>query len=190
MSSEVAPKLNKKFQKSLKYPLPEWHVCQGNSNDCGPFSATIVANALRNGAVVDAQKLARAMEEAPKEPGFTLPARMKGWATFPWGIVYALRSFGFEARWKIGASLRHLKENLDNGLTTIVIVGDPLRFDNGKWAGWAHYKVLYAWDPMQGWAFVDPAASTAEVFSYQDDASFQEQWTWMGRHVIEVWLKD
>ncbi len=188
--SDTKPKLKKKFQKSLNYPLPEWHVNQGNSNDCGPFSATIVANALRNAAVVDAPKLARAMEDAPREPGQLLPARMKGWATFPWGIVYALRSFGFEAQWKMGTSLRRLKGNLDKGVTSIVIVGDPLRFDNGKWAGWAHYKVLYAWDPEEGWAFVDPAAPDSDIFSYQDDKSFQEQWTWMGRHVIEVWVKE
>lgn len=185
-------KLNKTWKKQLPQPLPKWHVHQGASNDCGPYCATIVANALRDDAVVDPHSLARALEQAPEDAptgnawrAKLLPARIKGWATFPWGVVYALESMGFQARWRVGASLKRLRKNLDKGRTTIVIVGDPLNSVDGQWRGWAHYKILYAWDPDSGWAFVDPAAT--DVFSYQDAESFKEQWTWMGRNLIEVW---
>jgi len=186
------PKLKKKarWKKQYKQPLHKWHIHQGNTNDCGPFSATIAANALRDALVLDAPTLARAMERAPEDKRRIIPARIKGWATFPWGVVYALRKMGFKARWRMGASLNRLQRNLDRGRVSIVIVGDPLNFKDGVWRGWAHYKVLYAWDPDEGWAFVDPAAREEEVFSYQEPDEFAEQWTWMGRHLIEVWDDD
>ncbi|MBN1874445.1 MAG: hypothetical protein JXA33_09465 [Anaerolineae bacterium] len=182
------PKLQKHWAKMLSKPVPKWHTYQGNSNDCGPFCATMAANALRDAPVVDAPTLARTMEEAPEDDVVRLlPPRIKGWATFPWGVVYALRKMGFEARWRFGVSKARLRENLDEDRVSIVIVGDPLAFKEGKWVGWAHYKVLYAWDPEDGWAFVDPAAPASQVYSYQDDEAFEDQWSWMGRHVIEVW---
>lgn len=185
--TDNTPKLKKKWNKSMAKPLPKWHIHQGSTNDCGPFCATIAANALRDTQILDAPTLARAMEGAPDETGRLIPWRIKGWATFPWGIVYALRSLGFKARWRVGASLKRLKKNLDRGRITIVIVGDPLDFKDGEWRGWSHYKVLYAWHPKRGWAFVDPAASASDVFSYQDEESFEREWTWMGRHIIEIW---
>jgi len=185
--ADAMPKLKKVWKKQMRQPLPKWHKHQGGTNDCGPYSAMIAANALRNAAIVDAKTLARAMEGAPDVRGTIFPSRIKGWATFPWGIVHALRALGFKARWRVGASLKRLQENLDKGLSTIVIVGDPLDFEDGEWRGWAHYKVLYAWDSENGWAFVDPITPEGEAFSYQDEESFEEQWTWMGRHVIEIW---
>lgn len=185
-------RLNRTWYKKLAKPLPDWHVYQGDTNDCGPFCATIAVNALREEAVADADTLARALEQAPEDESIgqswrakLLPARIKGWATFPWGLAYALRSMGFESRWRVGASSDRLRDNLDKGLTTIVIVGEPLRLIDGEWRGWSHYKILYAWDPKLGWAFVDPAST--DVFSYQDAESFEDQWTWMGRNIIEVW---
>ncbi len=184
------PKLKYKWDKVMPQPLPKWHVYQGHTNDCGPFCATIAANALHDDAVVDAPTLARAMEGAPQDMGRLLPSRVKGWATFPWGLVHALRSLGFQARWRVAASLDRLKNNVYEDRVTIVIVGDPFDFEDGEWRGWAHYKVLYAWDPESGFAFVDPASSEADVFSYQDAASFEHEWSWMGRIMIEVWTED
>jgi len=50
--------------------------------------------------------------------------------------------------------------------------------------------VLYAWDPDEGFAFVDPASADGVVFSYQDEASFAMQWRATGRQMIEVWDPD
>jgi hypothetical protein len=191
--AEPAKKVTKKaltkvWAKRMPQPIPNWHVYQGNTNDCGPYCATIAANALRDADVLDAPTLARAMEDAPKDMKRLLPSRVSGWATFPWGIVYALRQLGFKARWRLGASLNRLEKNLERGRVSIVIVGDPLNFHEGRWAGWAHYKILYAQHPVEGLAFVDPMAP--EVYSFQDVDTFKEEWTWMGRNIIEVWDED
>ncbi len=181
--TDTIPKLDKPWAKQLKRPLAKWHHNQGSTNDCGPFSAAIVANGLRDKQVIDAPALARAMEQAPKDCPIPLPFsldRIPGSATFPWGVAHALEQQGFKARWHVLSSIDHLKENLDKGLATIVIVGNPKE-------GWAHYKVLYAWDPKHGWAFVDPAAAEKQAFSYQEDASFEEQWSAIGRICVEVW---
>lgn len=177
----------KVWKKQLKQPFPKWHRHQGSSNDCGPYSAMIVINGLLDREVIDGDVLAREMEGPPSLRGSLLPARIKGWATFPWGVAAVLRRQGFKARWRPGAALRDLYASLNRGHPTIVIVGEPLRRVDGKYAGWSHYKVLYAWDPEDGFAFVDPAAADDVAFTYQDEATFMTQWTAVGRQMIEIW---
>lgn len=177
---------NRAWKKQLRQPLPKWHRHQGSSNDCGPYSVMIVANGLLDAQVVDGDALARAMEGRRAARGTWLPARIKGWATFPWGVAAALRKQGLDAHWRPFRAKRDLWANLNRGWPTIVIVGDPLRFDEGRYAGWSHYKVLYAWDAEEGFAFVDPAADDGVAFTYQDEATFDQQWAAMGRQVIEV----
>jgi hypothetical protein len=177
---------HKVWKKQIAAPLPKWHRHQGSSNDCGPYSAMFVVNSLRDAPVVDADILARRMEGPRAMRGSWLPSRIKGWATFPWGVAGALRTEGVRVRWRMLARRRALLENLDLERPTIVIVGEPLRFRRGKYAGWSHYKVLYAWDPEEGFAFVDPAADEGVTYTYQDEASFVRQWTAMGRQLIEV----
>ena len=178
----------KVWKKQLRQPLPKWHRHQGSSNDCGPYSAMIVVNGIHDAFVVDGDALARAMEGGPAQRGGLLPARIAGSATFPWGIARALRRQGLRARWRVGVPLRELWANLNRGRPTIVLVGEPLRFKNGKYAGWSHYKVLYAWDPEDGFVFVDPAADEGLAYTYQSQEAFVDLWTRMGRQVIEVML--
>jgi hypothetical protein len=147
----------------------------------------MAANGLRDAAVVaDPDALARKMEGPPSERGMVLPARIPNWATFPWGVAGILRSLGFKARWRPLAATRDLWANLNRNRVTIVIIGEPWRRRDGKYAGWSHYKLLYAWDPEEGWAFVDPAADEDVIFSYQDEAAFDRLWRNMGRQIIEV----
>ncbi|MCU0520040.1 MAG: hypothetical protein MUF84_05030 [Anaerolineae bacterium] len=183
---EVGKPKNKAWKKEAHTPLPKWHRHQGSSNDCGPYSVMFVVNSLRDAAVADADALARRMEGPPAVRGSLLPSRIRGWATFPWGVARALKQEGLRARWRVGASLRDLWANLNRGRTTIVIVGEPFRFNDGKYAGWSHYKVLYAWDPDEGFAFVDPAADDDVVYTIQSEAAFLKQWTAMGRQLVEV----
>lgn len=182
----IRPK-NKVWKKQLWQPLPKWHRHQGSSNDCGPYCAAMAANGLRDALVVaDPDALARKMEGPPSERGMVLPARVPNWATFPWGVAGVLRSLGFKAQWRPFAATRDLWANLNRNRVTIVIIGEPWRWRDGKYTGWSHYKLLYAWDPEEGWAFVDPAADEGVVFSYQDEESFDTQWRAMGRQIIEV----
>jgi hypothetical protein len=171
-------------KKQLRQPLPKWHRQQGDSNDCGPYSVSFVANGLSDAPVIDPDALARRMEGPPSVRGSLLPLRVKGWATLPWGVMIALRQAGLNARWHVWASLRDLWANLNRGWPTIVIVGQPLRFVDGRYAGWSHYKVLYAWDAEAGFTFVDPAAADGVTYTTQDQAAFLKQWTAMGRQMI------
>jgi len=177
---------HKAWKKQVRQPLPKWHRHQGSSNDCGPYSAMFVANSLRDAAVVDGDLLARKMEGPRAVRGGWIPSRIKGWATFPWGVARALKQEGFAARWRVLARRQALLDNLDRGRPTIVIVGEPLRFKAGRYAGWSHYKVLYAWDPDEGFAFVDPAAPEGVMYTYQAEVDFLRQWTAVGRQMIEV----
>lgn len=177
---------DKVWKKEAHAPLPKWHRHQGSSNDCGPYSVMFVVNSLRDAAAVDGDALARRMEGPPAVRGTLVPMRMRGWATFPWGVALALRQEGFRARWQVGATLRDLWANLNRGWTTIVLVGDPFRRRNGKFDGWSHYKVLYAWDPDEGFAFVDSSAEDDVIYTVQTEQAFLKEWTAMGRQLIEV----
>lgn len=177
---------NKVWKKKLNRSLPKWHVNQGKSNDCGPFCVTMVVNGMRDAPLVNPDQLARKMEAEYGHRPYFLPQRIKGWATFPWGVVNALRREGFKARFCLGVSIARLQKNLDEDRPTIVIVGRPLAFKNKKYTGWSHYKIVYAYDGEE-WAFIDPAVQTDVVYSYQDSAAFKKQWTAMGRIIIEVW---
>lgn len=178
---------NKVWKKQLSQPLGKWHRHQGNSNDCGPYSAMIVANGLRDTYVLDGDALAREMESGPSQRGTLLPLRVKGWATFPWGIAHVLRRAGFKVRWRVAAALRDLYAALNKGHPTIVIIGEPFRRKDGKYQGWSHYKTLYAWDPEEGFAFVDSGTDDDVVYSYQTEDDFYKLWNKMGRIMIEVW---
>lgn len=187
MVADTIPKTkNKVWKKSLTIPIPKWHVNQGNSNDCGPFCVTMIANGMRNANVINPERLAREMETELSEQRYLIPQRIKGWATFPWGVVNALRRLGFQARWRVGASLEYIQQNLDRDRPTVVIVGKPLAYKNKKYVGWSHYKIVYAYDDEE-WVFIDPMAKPGIVYSYQDVESFKKQWTNMGRIIIEVW---
>ncbi len=185
-ASTVGKPRNRAWKKEARAPLPKWHRHQGSSNDCGPYSVMVVANSLRDAAVVDGDALARRMEGPPSVRGTWVPMRVRGWATFPWGVALALRQEGFRARWRVGATLRDLWANLNRGWTTIVLVGEPFRRRHGKLDGWSHYKVLYAWDPDEGFAFVDPYAEDDVVYTVQTEKAFLKEWTAMGRQLIEV----
>ena len=187
------------------FAFDTWHVYQGKTNDCGPYCVTIVTNGLYRAPLVNAEVLAAELSQR----GF--PDRIPGWATLPWGVARSLRTLGLDARWRFGASLERLFDNLRGDVTTVVIVGEPLRFvkrklkSTGKgdrpndkrplmaflrripqWRGWSHYKVLYRWEPDEGMGFVDPQSSAASGMSWQTLDAFRRQWDAMGRQIVEV----
>lgn len=168
----------RKAAVNMALPLERWHKYQGQTNDCGPFSVAIVANALLAGEVVQPQALAQEMDARG------LPERIPGWVMFPWALAFAFRRLGLRARWRVGAREARLWRNLRAGVATIVVLGQPLRFEGRHWKGWSHYKVLRAWEPERGWSFVDPGGRAN--ISWQPEAEFLRQWSTMGRQIIEV----
>lgn len=158
----------------LALPLEHFHQSQGPSNDCGPYTAAIVINAL-TGAAVDGARLAEEMDK-PRWPGWPLPLpvirRIPRWATFPWGMVDVFQQYGLKARWRIAAGEHDLVLALRQGRIAMPTIGTwrPLS---------AHIKPLAAYHPELGWGFVDPAGPPG--LSWQSPQSFRREWRpWLG----------
>jgi len=147
--------------------LREYHCYQGDTNDCGPYAATIAANGLRGGFVYD-----------PLETAKTMRCRWFNGATPPWAMADWLRRQGFRAQVKRGASVGTLLHNLARGRVSIVMIGGWLPF-------WIHWKCVEGFSPVTGaWSFVD--SSYPVSVRKEDMAAFVREWKRWGRVVIEV----
>jgi hypothetical protein len=186
----------------------EYYQFQGyDTNDCGPTSVAIAANALLGRQVLEGPIVAEEMSHVAFEwkplPHLVVP-RIPNWATFPWGIAHYLRKQGFRARWRPFGTLERLERNLRADLLTMVIVGEPWKWTKddpdqsrrGRWVydGWAHVKILYGQLPGHRLYFVDPGwnAETRTdplerfgIFSQEED-EFLREWRNLLRIFIEV----
>ncbi|MGD2103870.1 MAG: hypothetical protein PVJ55_01995 [Anaerolineae bacterium] len=185
------------FPLRLTRPVYRFHEFQGDSNDCGPTSIAIAINALEGrreleGRVVAKEMNRRAFEWRPFHDPI-LP-RLPNWATFPWGIVEYLRQRGFRARWRPFGTLKRLDHNLRIDRMTMVVTGEPWRWENGAYRGWSHIKLLFGRLPGRGLIFVDPGcqrSSKRDRLEYhglfwQDERAFLRQWGNLLRILIEV----
>jgi hypothetical protein len=186
------------LQFHLTTPVYRYHQHQGETNDCGPTCLAMAANARLNearfvGATV-AQEMNHWRLRARPRPQL-VAHRIPHWATFPWGIVQYLRDHGIAARWALGGTLERLQRNVQDDWITLVLIGEPLRWQRGRYAGWGHFKIVFGYTPGEGLLFVDPAQVhlpdppknwQQNGLSWQDEASFLRQWRQMGRLYIEV----
>ncbi len=141
-------------------PIYRYHAYQGDTNDCGPYSVAIAANAFLGEARHDPLALAQRMN-SPIFKRHPLPhwvfIRLPGGPSLPWGMAAFLsEGLGIPARWQWMCREELLVSNLQQGLITIVFIGELLRWERGRYRGWAHAKVLYGLDERRGYAFVDP----------------------------------
>ncbi len=182
----------------LRTPVYQYHQYQGQTNDCGPTSLAIAANALRRAVELDGEEVAEIMNH-PVFRWSPLPhlviRRIRNWATFPWGIAHYLREMGVPARWRMGVRSGRLLRNLHNDRVTLVIVGEPWRIRKWRYAGWAHFKVLYGYAPDRGYLFVDPACvrdpNAPDPWRryglvWQAEQEFLRQWGNLGRVIVEI----
>lgn len=154
------------------------HRHQGESNDCAPFTVSMVVGALLQ-RPVQGEALARRLNRPRWRGLLPVVRRIPNGATFPWGVVDALREEGLPARWYILATETLLRQTLARG-------GLPLPIFGAWWPRlWAHVAVLAAWDPVRGWGFVDPAHPRAEVVWRSADA-FRRLWGAFGRLLVVV----
>ncbi len=154
---------------------------QTHPNDCGPFAAAAIIQALTGRPVV-AEELAAALDR-PRRRGLwgilPLVRRLPRYATFPWGVADALRQHGLQAGWRFGMEAEDLIERLARGELLVPIVG--------AWRPkpWAHYMVLLAHNPGRGWGFADPA-SPHQALRWYADADFRDAWSAMGRMAVTI----
>lgn len=163
----------------IKSPLREKliaaHQYQGSSNDCGPYCIAIAVNALKNGRL-DGHKLGEKMNGWVWRGPLPIPRRITGWATLPWGVADELRQQGLRAYWRPFSTQENLRRNLAKKDIQIVVIGDLKSM-------WAHYMLLVAYHPQNGWGFVNPAYDVKKTF-WMEKNKFIEQWQALGRQVI------
>ncbi|MGD2178058.1 MAG: hypothetical protein PVG71_09575 [Anaerolineae bacterium] len=179
----------------LSRPVYRYHQYQGYSNDCGPTSLAIAANALLGREAFQGPDVARQMSHVAFEwrplPHVVIQ-RIPNWATFPWGIVYYLKKHDLPARWGPFGTVERLRSNLLANQITIVVVGEPWSWRKGRYAGWAHVKILFGHTPGQGFLFVDPGHSRADDpwkrhgLFWQEESEFLRQWRNLFRTYVEV----
>ena len=181
----------------LTRPVYGYHQYQGRTNDCGPTSVAIAANALLerqafHGPVVAEQMSHLGFERRP----FPRPvlSRIPNWATFPWGMVHYLRKRGFRAQWHLFGTLERLERNLRADRISVVVVGRPWLFHGWRYVGWAHYKILFGMVPGSKLLFVDPGVDPSVEpaglehygFGWQEQDEFLRQWRNLLRIFVEV----
>ena len=182
----------------MRIPLPTYHCYQRKSSDCGPYTLSIVANALLDEERFEPDVVAQELN-LPTVSGGPFPRpiirRIPNWATFPWGITDYLRQHGFRSDWRIRGSMERLLGNLREQVATMVMIGEPFRFNEGKYIGWAHVKALYGYESGVGLAFVDPGSPKnpddpweSKGIFWQDEESFLREWKNLFRIMIEVRL--
>ncbi|RMF46515.1 MAG: hypothetical protein D6755_06525 [Anaerolineae bacterium] len=159
-------------------PLRKAHVYQGESNDCGPYSVTIVVNALR-AMGINPREMAQRMNRPRLRGGILVVRRIPNWATFPWGVADALKECGLPARWRPLADESTLARRLGNGEILLPIIGE------WRPKPWAHIAPLVAWDEQKGWGFVDPLMPTSEVY-WRPAGRFTRQWRAYFRTLVYI----
>ncbi len=129
---------------------------------------------------LDPDFLARQLERVRWIGPLPFVRRIRNWATFPWGVVDALRTYGIKSTWKLFGKPQNLVELLSNGIIPIVFVGTwrPL---------WGHVMILGAYDPARGWGFVDPGWPSPELH-WIDNQTFIRQWKAYAMSYIRVTL--
>lgn len=153
-----------------------FHQFQGNTNDCGPYSASIIISAINN-RVLQGKSLSKYLDNYPARLKFPFFLRIPGWATFPWGITSILKQYGIHSHWQIFTSESHLINILSQNIAIVL---------TGTWCPLiSHYRILVAYDSSVGWGFVDPAVPK-NIVVWQKDADFKKTWNTMGRSVIII----
>lgn len=165
-----------------KPKLVDFHQYQGRSNDCAPHTVAIVVNALMGQKILQGDRVAKVMNR-PRLRLKLVPVvirRVPNWATFPWGIVDALRENGIRARWRFGAGQADLEQALEQGRVPMPIIGEI------KVPGlWAHVKALAEIDSVRGYGFVDPGHPAAEI-AWQPREEFERLWKNLRHLLIET----
>ena len=169
MLKKITSPTGEKILKSLQY--------QGRQNDCGPYTTATVINALR-GLEIDAAWLAEEMTRIAWWGPIPVVRRLRGSATFPWGMVDVFRRNGLRAAWRFFASQNYLRQHLNRDRVLMPIIG-------GWRPSWAHVMSLVAWDAERGWGFANTQYDHHEI-TWLDDATFTRQWRAMANLLVEV----
>lgn len=177
--------------------LEDYHQYQGSTNDCGPTVAAILGNAYLGEDRFQGPEVAAWLNKVHLAPG-PLPrpvvGRIPGWATFPWGITRYLKTQGIPGRWKPLRTQEDLLHGLRADRLMAVVIGEPFRWEAGRYKGWSHYLVPCGYDQQEGYLFLDPAVRKRSEgdrweragLVWKPEREFQVLWRKMLRMLITV----
>ncbi len=177
----------------FKTPIYNYHQYQGKTNNCGPTSLAISMNAFIQEEKFNGEIISNELDHWTKHfPRLFIP-RISNWATFPWGLVQYLRSQKFPGRWSLSGNSEKLIENINGEIITMVIVGEPLRWKNRKYDGWAHIKVLFGYSPGY-FFFIDPAHNKNAGSSHdlQDDGIYrqnEDEFKKLWKNMLKIYIE-
>jgi hypothetical protein len=153
------------------------HLCQGTSNDCGPFCTAMILNTLKKGQY-NGTDIGLELGKIVRRGIFPLVRRIPHWATFPWGVADYIHQTGPKTHWRIFDDEKRLWSSVQGSRFNIIIIGNwkPL---------WAHYMIVSNYDPQKGWGFINPATFDSNIF-WMSPEEFRKKWSRMARMSIEV----
>lgn len=154
------------------------HQFQGQTNDCGPFCAAMIMHGIKGTPVLGSQ-IADDLNQRASNELLPILNRIPNSATFPWGITRVFRRAGIEADWRPFYTTQRLIQDLQKNILPITIIGGY------KPAFWAHYTLLVAYDPHEGWGFCDPAYDGQKITWHAHD-DFLKLWKALGHLVVRV----
>lgn len=151
--------------------------CQGNTNNCGPFTTATIVNAMR-GTEILGDKLAEEMNEVSWNGIIPIIRRLPDSATFPWGMVDIFMHHGLRASWSVFTSPEKLRKML--------AAGDILMPVIGSWnPAWAHVMTFIAWNGTKGYGFANTQYPAKEIF-WVPDTTFVPQWRNLANLLVRI----
>jgi len=151
--------------------------CQGQANDCAPFTIATILDALhietRKGA-----EIATEMNRVAWRGILPVIRRVPNWATFPWGMVNMFKQYGLKARWRFNATTSDLMSGLEQNriLMPIIASWKPL---------WAHVMTLIVYDEAQGWGFANTQNDDHKIH-WVSNETFLRQWKASRNLLVEI----
>ena len=151
--------------------------CQGNTNNCGPFTTATVLNGLHkkslNGAV-----LADEMNRVRWDGVVPVVRRVPNSATFPWGMVDIFRRYNMDATWSLFTRVDDLIKLLEHGDILMPMIGQ-WRPPTG------HVMTLIAWDDEVGFGFANTQYESKEIYWLKSE-EFIKKWKNMGNLLVRI----
>ncbi len=96
--------------------------CQGNTNNCGPFTTAVVVNTLCH-TQLDGGKLADDLNQVAWRGIIPVVRRLPNSATFPWGMVDVFLRHDLKASWSLFTPINKLLALLKAGNILMPIIG-------------------------------------------------------------------
>jgi len=128
---------------------------QGLTNDCGPFSISIILQALKVSKITGTD-LSKDMKGLHWNGIYPNIYRLRNGATFPWGILKILRKYNLHCKYYVFTSEEKIIRYMKEKNIVILLVGKlfPL---------WAHYMIFGKYSALKGYGFIDPGNNKNKI---------------------------